>query len=1016
MDAAIARTSTADVGIATPADGYGAPSPATTAATLGLPVQKYGRTTGLQLGSVAGTNISVDVCYIAIGDFCLQEARFAGQVSVSPGTFAAPGDSGSLIVTQGSSQPVALLFAGGDGLAIGTPIDLVLQRFGVTIEGAQTEGPPSAPTGLAAFSGDATATLSWNAPGYDGGSPVLGYRIYRGTTPGSETFLQSVGTVTTFTDTNVVNGTTYSYRVSAENANGEGALSSAASATPTDLVPPEPLVTVDAFDRGFENPLSDGGRWTNGVNGSGESGLYVPSVWAACSKSTTCTAWRNATQYGPDAEVWARVSTLAGDNNHVRLYLRLQQVGGAGYDGYMLRTNQLPGTDQVWLERIDNGAFVNRLTIAQELTAGDTLLFRAKGSTLEAWRNDGSTWTRLGVAVDTTYAGPGFTGIGLRGTTGRLDDFGARTLGAGSPPGTPTGVSAVAGDAAATVSWSPPAFDGGSPVTGYRIYRGIPPDAEAFVASVGSVTSFVDSDLVNGTTYAYRVSAVSAIGEGALSSAVTVTPSAAVEPAAPLPTTDGFDRANENPLSDAGRWSNGVIGSVETGHFTTGGALACSKTTTCTAWRNATQYGPDTEVWTRVSALAGENNHVRLYARLQQAGSSAYDGYMLRTNQLAGTDQVYLERVDNGSLVNRLTIARELAAGDLLLLRALGSQLEAWLHDGSSWSRLGAVTDTTYAGAGLAGIGLRGTTGRLDDFGARTYGDVPPPPTAPSAPQGLVAVASDGFVRLTWQPPADTGGSAITGYRIYRGTAPGTGVLLQSTAVVTSFDDTTVTNETTYYYTVSAENAVGEGSPTGEVSARPSNLVLPLEPLPTVDAFNRPNERPLSDGGRWGDGINGAGERSLKVASNQLASDRTTTATAWRKDRTYGPDVETWVTVRTMPGNGNWLRLYVRLQQPGSSAHDGYMLVVTQASGVDQWSLERVTNYTWTNIAAGSADVAVGNRVLLRAVGTTVEAWIHTGAGWSRILRASDATYTGAGYVGVGLRAKTGRLDDFGAR
>ena len=47
-------------------------------------------------GNVAGTNVSVDVCYIAFGDFCLQEARFAGQISVSPGPFSAPGDSGSL--------------------------------------------------------------------------------------------------------------------------------------------------------------------------------------------------------------------------------------------------------------------------------------------------------------------------------------------------------------------------------------------------------------------------------------------------------------------------------------------------------------------------------------------------------------------------------------------------------------------------------------------------------------------------------------------------------------------------------------------------------------------------------------------------------------------------------------------------------------------------------------------------------------------------------------------------------
>ena len=108
-----------------------------------------------------------------------------------------------------------------------------------------------------------------------------------------------------------------------------------------------------------------------------------------------------------------------------------------------------------------------------------------------------------------------------------------------------------------------------------------------------------------------------------------------------------------------------------------------------------------------------------MYARIQQPGSLAVDGYMLRTNQLAGTDEVYLERVDNSSFVRLLTVGQELAVGDTLLLRVGGSTLEAWLKRGSSWSRLGSVTDATYPGAGFVGAGVRGTVGRLDNFGAR---------------------------------------------------------------------------------------------------------------------------------------------------------------------------------------------------------------------------------------------------------------------------------------------------------
>ena len=54
MDAAIALTSTSNVGTGTPADGYGLPSPNTAQAFIGQAVQKYGRTTGLQPGQRRG--------------------------------------------------------------------------------------------------------------------------------------------------------------------------------------------------------------------------------------------------------------------------------------------------------------------------------------------------------------------------------------------------------------------------------------------------------------------------------------------------------------------------------------------------------------------------------------------------------------------------------------------------------------------------------------------------------------------------------------------------------------------------------------------------------------------------------------------------------------------------------------------------------------------------------------------------------------------------------------------------
>ena len=158
MDAAIALSTQGELGFSTPVGqfgslpGYGAPSstihPAygnpntigdeTLAQLLNTGVQKYGRTTGLTTGTVSTINLTVDVCY---DESCDSLARFTDQLVVTPGTFSAGGDSGSLVVTYDPNdplkpkQPVGLLFAGSDTQTIINRIDLVLNGFGVTVDG-----------------------------------------------------------------------------------------------------------------------------------------------------------------------------------------------------------------------------------------------------------------------------------------------------------------------------------------------------------------------------------------------------------------------------------------------------------------------------------------------------------------------------------------------------------------------------------------------------------------------------------------------------------------------------------------------------------------------------------------------------------------------------------------------------------------------------------------------------------------------------------------------------------------
>jgi PKD repeat protein len=77
---------------------------------------------------------------------------------------------------------------------------------------------------------------------------------------------------------------------------------------------------------------------------------------------------------------------------------------------------------------------------------------------------------------------------------------------------------------------------------------------------------------------------------------------------------------------------------------------------------------------------------------------------------------------------------------------------------------------------------------------------------------------------LTWTTPSD-GGSAITGYNLYRSTSAGGETLYRSLGVVNTFTDTGLTNGTTYYYKVAAVNSVGVGALSNEVSATPMGTV-----------------------------------------------------------------------------------------------------------------------------------------------------------------------------------------------
>ena len=99
----------------------------------------------------------------------------------------------------------------------------------------------------------------------------------------------------------------------------------------------------------------------------------------------------------------------------------------------------------------------------------------------------------------------------------------------------------------------------------------------------------------------------------------------------------------------------------------------------------------------------------------------------------------------------------------------------------------------------------------------------------PSVARNAAASAGNGQVVLSWTAPASNGASAITNYKVYRGTTAGGETVLTTLGNVTTYTDSAVTNGQIYYYQVSAVNGVGEGPKSTEVSATPGAPAAPAD-------------------------------------------------------------------------------------------------------------------------------------------------------------------------------------------
>ena len=405
---------------------------------------------------------------------------------------------------------------------------------------------PGAPTSLTATASGTTAiNLSWTAPADDGGASITGYRIDvspNGTSSWTD-LVANTGTTTTYSHTGLSAGTTRHYRVSAINSAGTGAASNVDNATTATTVPGAPTsLTATAsgtstIDLTWNAPSDDGGASISGykIEVSSNGGTSWSNREANTNNTTT---------------TYAHTGLSAGTTRHYRVSAINSAGTGTASSTANATTPTEPGapTD---LTATASGTSTIDLTWNAPSDDGDASI---TGYKIEVSPNgSSSSWSDLVANTNSTSTTYAHTGLSA-GTTRHYRVSAINSVGTGTAsstanattptePGAPTGLTATAsGSTGIDLSWTAPADNGGSAITGYKIEASSTGNSgwSNLVTNTNSTTTtYSHTGLAAGTTRHYRVSAINANGTGTASNVANATTSSTDATLSALTVNDG---------------------------------------------------------------------------------------------------------------------------------------------------------------------------------------------------------------------------------------------------------------------------------------------------------------------------------------------------------------------------------------------------------------------------------------------------------------------------------------------
>ncbi|MBW4033519.1 MAG: hypothetical protein HIU88_12800 [Acidobacteria bacterium] len=401
---------------------------------------------------------------------------------------------------------------------------------------------PDAPGSVVAVSNSASADVTWAAPAVTGGAPVTGYTVSAYTSSAGATAVSTCSTsgATSCSLTGLSNGTAYYVEVAALNTAGAGAAS-----TPRVLVIPLARPSAPTL-----NSLTVGDGTISAAFSAGSAG----------DRSIT------GYQYSVDGGVtWATASgtsspiliTSLTDGATYTVALRAVSSAGVG-----ATSNTMQGTPYTYPSAPDTATIVanggnGRITVSwagANLNGGTLLNYTAAAFTGLSSGSQASTCTTTGLSCVITGLSNGTTYYVSLQTENTSAMYSVRSTPRvpATPsvqPGAATGVTAVAGDGTAAVTWTAPTSTGASALTGYTVWCSVGGAAYTQCAT-SSTTSVQVTGLSNGSSYTFKVFTSNSNGTGPASVASgAMTPLAAgTVPvlARATPTATGFTSTISN--------------------------------------------------------------------------------------------------------------------------------------------------------------------------------------------------------------------------------------------------------------------------------------------------------------------------------------------------------------------------------------------------------------------------------------------------------------------------------------